>query len=114
MGVAKALRWVLLWIMLGTTYMVKAVEEEISTRQETDCMLEKVPVLRAGDEIRWKRVRTCDRGWKEGEYWQKIKFKKDQEKDPKTFEENSQGKDPSTSEGRSQNVKWWKNAQSSS
>ena len=44
-GGMKALRLVLLWILLGTR---SAVEEEISIRQETDCMLEIVSVIRAG------------------------------------------------------------------
>ena len=35
-------------------------EEENSTRQEADCMLEKVPALRAGNEIRWTMMKTCD------------------------------------------------------
>ena len=49
LGVTKAPQWVLLWILLGTRMqMVKAVEEEISTRQETDCMPEKVPVPSRG------------------------------------------------------------------
>ena len=56
-GVTKALRWDLLWILLGTKMqMVEAAGEEISTRQETDCKLEKVSVFRAGNEIRWKRM----------------------------------------------------------
>ena len=38
-------------------------------------MLDKVPVHRAGDEIRWKKMRTCDKGWQEGEYWEKEKVK---------------------------------------
>ena len=94
--------------------MVEAEEEAISTRQETDCMLETAPVPRAGNEIRWKRMNTCDRGWREGEHWQKERSKNSQGKDPKTFEENSQGgdlsileinswgKDPRTFEGNSQ------------
>ena len=91
-GVTKALRWVLLWILLGTRMqMVKTTEEEISTRQETDCVLEKVPVPRAGDEIRWKRMRTCDGEKGRRRILAKRKNKNSQGKDPKIFEENSQG-----------------------
>ena len=54
-GVTEALRLVLLWILLGIKMqMVEAAEEEISTRQETDWMLETAPFHRAGNEIRWK------------------------------------------------------------
>ena len=108
-GVTKAPRWVLLWILLGIKmHMVEAAEEEISTRQETECMLETAPVPRAGNEIRWKRMNTCDRGWREGEHWQKGKSEHSQGKDPKIFEGNSQEKDPSTSEGRSHQVERWR------
>ena len=66
-GATKALRWVLLWILLGTRMQTVKVAEEISIRQETDCMLEKV------HETRWMRMRTCDRGQKEGRDWKKKK-----------------------------------------
>ena len=76
-GGTKALRLVLLWILLGTRmHIAKAVEEEVSIRQETDCMLQKVPVPRAGDEVRWKRMRTCDRGRNGGRDWGKRKENK--------------------------------------
>ena len=42
-GVTKASRLVLFWILFGTrVQMVKVVEEEVSIRQEMDRMLEKV------------------------------------------------------------------------
>ena len=48
-GVTKALRWVLLWILLGIKMqMVEAAEE-------------KVPVPPADNEIRWRRMKSCDR-----------------------------------------------------
>ena len=83
-SVTKALRSVLLWILLGIKMLVEAAEEEISTRQETDCMLEKVPAPRVGNEIRWSKMKTCDRERKEGGYWQKKK-KNSQGKVPRTF-----------------------------
>ena len=62
MGVTNGLRWVLLWILLDIRMQMVEAEEEISTRQETDCMLETAPTLRAGNEIRWKRMNACDGG----------------------------------------------------
>ena len=44
---------------------------------------------------------TCDRGWREGEHWQKEKSKNSQEKDPSTLERMSQGEDLCTFENRS-------------
>ena len=39
-GSTKALRWALLWILLGVKMQtVEALEEEIPAHQETDCML---------------------------------------------------------------------------
>ena len=51
-GGTKALRWVLLWILLGVKkQMVEALEEEIPANQETDRMLETARVHRVGHEI---------------------------------------------------------------
>ena len=75
-GVTKALRLVLLWILLGTRMqMVTAVEEEISIRQETNRMIEKVHVPLAGGGIRYKRMKTCDRVWRPRGDWAKRKSK---------------------------------------
>ena len=78
-GGMKALRWIMLWTLLGVHMQtVEALEEGIPARQETDCMLETAPVLRVDNEVRWKRMNTCDRGWRERERWQKEKSKNSQ------------------------------------
>ena len=46
-GGVKALRWVLLWILLGVRMqMVEALEEEIPAHQETGYMLDTALVPR--------------------------------------------------------------------
>ena len=63
----KAFRLVLLLILLGTSMpIVKAVEEEISIRQEMDRIIEKVLVLHADSSNKCKRMKFCEREWKEG------------------------------------------------
>ena len=50
-GGTKALRWGLLWILLGVKKeMVEALEEEIPAHQETDCVLETALVPSVGNE----------------------------------------------------------------
>ena len=64
---------------------MEAAEEESSISQETDCMLEKVPAPRAGNEIRWTKMKTCDRERKKEEIGKKKQEKNSQGKVPRTF-----------------------------
>ena len=56
MSGTKALRWILLWILIGVkTQMVEAAEEEIPIRRETERMLETALVPRVGNIARRRR-----------------------------------------------------------
>ena len=74
-GVVTKASWLVsLWILLGTRMqMVKAVEEEISIRRKMDRMIEKVHALHAGGGMRYKRMKTCERGRKGEGDWQREK-----------------------------------------
>ena len=74
----KVIRWILLWILVGVkTRMVEAAEEEISARQEMVLRIETLLAFRLREEsmARWKRRSACDRGWRAGEHWKKMKSK---------------------------------------
>ena len=59
----KALQLLLFLILVGSrVQMVKAVEEEISTRQETDRMLDKFPAPLVESSNRCRRMKTYERG----------------------------------------------------
>ena len=82
----KALRWIVLWILIGVRMqMVEVAEEEIPARREMERMLETARSWQ--DE---KKKGSFDEGRRAGEHWQKEKSKNSQGKDPRTFEENSQ------------------------
>ena len=81
---------------------MKVVEDEISIRQDMDRVIEKVHVLRADSSNRCKRMKFCEREWKERGNWQDKNGRNSQRKDPRTFEENSQGRDPRTPKRNSQ------------
>ena len=107
-GGMKALRWILLWILIGVKmHMVEAVEKEIPARQEMERMLETALVPRVGNTARWRMMDSCDKGWKEGERWQKVTSKNSHGKAPGTFKRNSQDKEPSTLDDRSHQAKTW-------
>ena len=56
-GGMKALRWILLWILIGIKMqMVEAVEKEIPARQEMERMLETALVHRVGNMARWRMM----------------------------------------------------------
>ena len=88
----KVIQWILLWLLVGVkTRMVEEAEEEISARQEMVLRIETLLAFRFREEsvARWKRRSACDRGWRAGEHWKKMK-KNSQGKDPRTCKENSQ------------------------
>ena len=90
-GAVKAFRLVLFLILLGTRMQtVKAVEEEISIRQEMDRILEKVLVPRADSSSRCRRMKFCESEWKEEGDWQERKRRNSQGKFPRTLEDDSQ------------------------
>ena len=63
----------------------KAVEEEISIRQGLVRMLQKVLALRAGSSLRCRRMKTCERGWREGGDWQERERKTAGERTQRPF-----------------------------
>ena len=96
-GAMKVLRLLLLLILLGTRVeMVRAVEEEISTRKEMDRILENVLVHRADSSNRCVRMKFCVSDWKVEEVWQERTRRDSQEMDLRTMEEHSLGRDPRT------------------
>ena len=52
---------------------MKAVEEEISIRQEMHLSIEKVRVHHADSSNRCKRMKFCDGERKQGQHWQERK-----------------------------------------
>ena len=77
-GAMKAFRLVLLLILLGTRMQtVRAVEEEISIRQEMDHKIEKVLVPHADSSNICERMKCCER----------EKKKKQSGEGPSTFED---------------------------
>ena len=98
-GAMKPLHLFLFLILLGTRMQtVKVVEEEISIRLEMDRMIENFHLPHADSSNRWKRMKFCEREWKEIGDWQEKEGRTSLGKDPRTFEENSQGRDPRTPE----------------
>ena len=104
----KALRWILMWILIGVRLqMVEAAEEEIPARREMERALETALVPRVGNMARWRKMTPVTKegeqvnsGKKEKKYKQPRQGPKDLPrtqpgKGPSTPERNSQGKDPS-------------------
>ena len=75
---------------------VRAVEQDISTRQERNRILEKVSVLPADSSNKCRRMYMCGSRWEGRGDWQETKRRNSQEKDPSTFE------------GRSHQVERWR------
>ena len=79
-GVTKASRLVLPWILLGTRMQrVKAVEKEIYLNTPGNGSHDRED-SRMGGGIRYKTMRTCDRGWRAGGDWEKQKVKTGRER----------------------------------
>ena len=98
----KAFRRVLFLMLLGTRMQtVKAVEQEISIRQEMDRIIEKVHVPHVDSSNRCKRMKFCGIEWKERGDWQEKKGRNSQGKTQALFEENSQGRDARTQDLKS-------------
>ena len=75
MGGMKALRWILLWILIGVRMqMVEAEGEKIPARREMERMLETAPVPRVGNMAKWRRMESFDKGRRAGEHWQEKSF----------------------------------------
>ena len=63
MGGMKALRWILLWILIGVKMqMVEGVEEEIPASQEMERKLETAVVPRVRNMARWTMMDSCEGG----------------------------------------------------
>ena len=88
--------------------MVKAVEQNISTRQEMGRILEELPIPRADSSNRCRRMKFCENRGKWEEFGRRETKGNIQGEDPRTFEENSQVNDTRTYDGRSHQLERWR------